>query len=62
MIGNLLLSRKENGKVHIVIEGQTVLVITVVEVQRGRVKLAFNGDTTIKIVRGELLEETTNEQ
>ena len=61
--GNLVLSRKDGESVHIVVNGVSVLVITVVEVGRGRCRLAFLGDRDIvTVLRSEIVEETMHEQ
>ncbi len=52
--GNLILSRKEGEKVRVMV-GDETLVITVIMVERGRAKLAFNGSReTFAIVRDEI--------
>lgn len=57
MEGNLVLSRKEGESVILKAPNGLPVVVTVLEIDRGKVRLSFRADKSVVVIRSELAKE-----
>jgi len=50
----LVLTRKQNEKIEIILDDNTSIMISIAEIDRNRVKIGFDAPKNIKILRTEL--------